>query len=95
MVLIIERYPRPIAGTPDRRGSEGERERGKRDGRERSEERRTENRGDGRSACLKSRRARRKEELFSFSCSRRSEEEEEGRKIRGERDGRPRALCRR
>lgn len=26
MVLIIERYPRPIAGTPDRRGSEGERE---------------------------------------------------------------------
>lgn len=25
MVLIIERYPRPIAGTPDR-GSEGERE---------------------------------------------------------------------
>lgn len=28
MVLIIERYPRPIAGTPDQRGSEGERERG-------------------------------------------------------------------
>lgn len=29
MVLIIERYPRPIAGTPDQRGSEREREREK------------------------------------------------------------------
>lgn len=37
------------------------------DRKERSGEKRTENRGDRRSACLKSRRARRKEGLFSFS----------------------------